>query len=157
MPEQDISELIEFISQIQEDISKIVSNFHELVPEPEELHEQVRNAWEELTPIFDQIMSELDNFRDQADRDRELQLRGLTGAQLQLKLSLYRRRREEFRDELDEFERANKDKKKRRRGFLGGIIQKLFGIINKILDSLGFLPGPDAVKEVKGVIEECLP
>ena len=73
-----------------------------------------------------------------------------------LKLSVYEACRNEFQQEWGRFEKASEDEKKERKGFMGRIIKRLFSIIDRILDSLGFIPGVEAGKEVKGIIEELL-
>ena len=52
---------------------------------------------------------------------------------------------------------ADDEGKRRRRGIIGRVLRRLTDIINDILDSHGFIPGGEAVKEIKGAIAGALP
>jgi len=156
MHEDDRAKLQEFVSSVYEDLNLVASKVDILVPESKELHELLGRAWEDVSPRFQQIVEYLAGKRPLEQLAEQLEERGLVGIQLELKLWVYRLRRNEFTSEWGKFEEASKEEKKNKRGFIGGIIQRLLRIIDRILDSLGFIPGTDAVKEVKGIIEEII-
>lgn len=156
MEQEDIRQLDNFILGVQEDIDFVVSKIGIIIPEQEELHDLVRRAWKDVSPRFGEISEYIVGKKELKGLQEQLADRGLTGIQLALKLSVYEARRNRFQKEWAKFEEASKDEKKKRGGFIRGIIRRLLRIIDRILDSLGFIPGAEAAKEVKGTIEELL-
>lgn len=69
---------------------------------------------------------------------------------------MHKLRRDEFKGELEKFEKASDEEKGKKKGFIGRIIRRLLRMIDRILDSLGFIPGTDAAKEIKGILEEII-
>ena len=120
------------------------------------MHDLVRRAWKDVSPRFADISLYMVDEKKLEGLQKQLKDKGLTGIQLTLKLSVYEARRNEFQQEWGRFEKASEDEKKKREGFMGGIIKRHFRIIDRILDSLGFIPGVEAGKEVKGIIEDLL-
>lgn len=156
MGQEDIRRLDKFIFDVQKDINFVVSKIGIIIPEQKELHDLVTQAWKDVSPRFAEISLYIVGEKKLEGLQEQLEDKGLTGIQLTLKLSVYEARRNEFQQEWGRFEEASEDEKKEKKGFIGGIIKRLFGIIDRILDSLGFIPGAEAGKEVKGIIEELL-
>lgn len=162
MSKEDIGRLNKFISDIRKDIDLVVSNLDIIIPEQRELHGLVRRAWKDVHPRFEEMSLYIVGEKKLEGLQRQLKDKGLTGIQLKLKLSVYEARRNDFHLGWDRLERASEDKKeewrifRRRFTFMRRIIKRLFSIIDLILDSLGFIPGAEAVKEVKGTIENLL-
>jgi hypothetical protein len=162
MSEQEIGRLNNFIFNLQRDINLVVSRIDIIIPEQRELHELVTRAWRDVAPRFDEISLYIVDENKAEELQKQLRARGLTGIQLMFKLSVYNARRDEFRQQWEEFELASRDKKRRGRVFtwqsyfMRWTINRLFDIGDVILDSLGFIPGIDAVKEIKGTIENVL-
>jgi len=162
MSEEDIGRLNSFIFDLQRDINFVVSRIDIIVPEQRELHDLVAQAWKDVLPRFDEIWLYIADESNLEQLRNQLEDRGLTGIQLMFKLSVYDARRNEFRRQWEEFEIASKDKKRRRRFFtwrsyfMRWTINRLFDIGDVILDSLGFIPGIEAVKEIKGTIDNLL-
>jgi hypothetical protein len=162
MTKEDNGRLNKFISDAREDIDLVVSNLDVIIPEQRELHGLVRRAWKDVRPRFEEMSLFIAGEKKLNGLQKQLKDKGLTGIQLRLKLSVYEARRNEFRRGWDRLERASEDRKEawnvfgRRFIFMRRIIKRLFGIIDLILDSLGFIPGAEAAKEVKGAIENLL-
>lgn len=162
MSKEDIGRLNGFISDTREDIDLVVSNLDILIPEQRELHGLVMRAWKDVRPRFEEMSLYIVGEKKLEGLQKQLKGKGLTGVQLKLKLSVYEARRNEFQRGWDRLERASEDKKEewrvfmRRPIFMRRIIKRLFSIIDVILDSLGFIPGAEAAKEVKGTIENLL-
>jgi hypothetical protein len=163
MRQDDVKELSSFISDFHVVLKVIVDNVDLLVAEPGELSQLIRDAWKEVEPQFERMSAHLDEYlygkmsAPEAQRlEKELQERGLTGNQLRLKLRVFKLRKQEFEDEWSQFEKANDRQKKRKRGFIGGIIDRILRIIQRILRSLGFIPGAEAVEEFKSIVEEAI-
>jgi hypothetical protein len=106
---------------------------------PEYLIGDFEEAWE---PILSNYRTAQDALESSGESlDSLLDERGLTGAQLRLKYNPFQRALRAFRA----------------RAFLGRpprrLLGRLLGWADIILDSLGVLPGVDAIKEAKEVIE----
>lgn len=155
MDQEDIRRLDNFILGVQKDIDFVVSKIGIIIPEQKELHDLVGKAWEDVSPRFGEVSQYIVGKKELEGLQEQLADRGLTGIQLALKLSVYEARRNRFQKEWAKFEEASEDEKKRG-GFIRGIIRRLLSIIDRILDSLGFIPGAEAAKEVKGTVEELL-
>lgn len=156
MDQEDIKRLDNFIFDVQKDIDFVVSKIGIIIPEQKGLHDLVRQAWNDVSPRFGEVSQYIVGKKELEGLQEQLADRGLVGIQLALKLSVYEARRNRFRREWGKFEEASEDEKKKRGGFIRGIIRRLLSIIDRILDSLGFIPGAEAGKEVKGIIEELL-
>jgi hypothetical protein len=132
----------------EEDLDLIVRNIIFLFPEHPELHSRIYEAWKELRP----------RMRDMADYlmkvyPRDLVERGLTGEQLDLEISLYKVRRNEFRRDLgfiEKFRPLKALKKLRRSGCL------LLDSIQTILESLCFIPSCEAIRQFKDVLKNAI-
>jgi len=164
MPQEDVKELRSFISDLHEVLKVIVSNIDLLADEPGELPQLIRNAWRDVEPHFETMFGHLDEYLhgkmkpDNVEKfEAQLRERGLTGDQLKLKLRIFSMRKQEFEDEWAQFEKLTDQQKKRKRGFIGGIIDRILRIIQRILRSLlGFIGGAEAVEEFKGIVEEAI-
>lgn len=154
---EDRKKLEAFISNIEEDLTIVVSRGRDINPELESIYSLIQRAWEDVKPHFTEIKEYISGKQHLEKMEDHLRNRGLTGVQLELKLRVYNQRRQEFLKEWNDFVNAPQEEKKRRRGILGRILGKLLRIIDRILESLGFIPGTDAVKEIKGVLEEIVP
>lgn len=156
LPEEDREALSQFIYSVQQDLQLVTTNLTDISPEAEWIVSEVEAAWEAVLPHFEEIDAYLRGKRPFDGLDRLLENRGLTGAQLRLKLKLYGRRKEDFYGAFSDFQAASPDDKAEKRPKVGGggLLGKLFKMINKVLESLGIVPGADAVKEFKGVLEE---
>ena len=156
MDEQDIRHLNNFILGVQKDIDLVVSEIGIIIPEQEEMHDLVRRAWKDVSPRFGEVSEYIVGKKELKGLQEQLVDRGLTGIQLALKLSVYEARRNNFQKEWSRFVEASQNEKRKRGRFTRGIIRRLLRIIDRILDSLGFIPGVEAVKEIKGTIEDLL-
>jgi hypothetical protein len=164
MSQEDVKELRSFISDSHKVLEVIVFNIDLLVPEPGEVPQLIRNAWKDVEPHFETMSGHLDEYlqgKMEPDNLKEfeaqLQERGLTDNQLKLKLRVFSMRKQEFEDEWAQFEKLTDQQKKRKRGFIGGIIDRILRIIQRILRSLlGFIGGAEAVEEFKGIVEEAI-
>lgn len=77
---------------------------------------------------------------------------------MELKLTLYRQRRKEFFEAWDNYSAEKSEEEKRnKRGIVGKLLGMLFRITDRILESMNFIPGSDAIKEFKGILEAVLP
>lgn len=164
MAQEDLQKLRFFISDVREVLKVIVPNIDLLVTEPGDVPKLIREAWKEVEPRFDMMLRELDVYLAKKEEpghgeifEAQLRERGLTGNQLKLKLRIFDTRKQEFYDEWAQFENLTDQQKKRKRGFMGGVIDRILRIIQRILRSLlGLLGGAEAVDEFKGMIEEVI-
>jgi hypothetical protein len=156
MDEQDIKQLDNFIISVQKDVDLVVSEIGIIMPEQEEMHDLVKRAWKDVSPRLGEVSEYIIGKRELNGLREQLVDRGLTGVQLALKLSVYEARRNRFQKEWDRFAEASQNEKKKRGHFMRGIIRRLLRIIDRILDSLAFIPGAEAAKEVKDTIEDLL-
>lgn len=164
MVQEDVKELRSFISDLHEVLKVILSNIDLLVPEPGELPQLIRDAWKDVEPHFGTMFGQLDDYlggkmapENVQQFEAQLRERGLTGNQLKLKLQLFSIRKEEFEDEWTQFEKLTDQQKKRKRDFIGGVIDRILRIIQRIFRSLlGFIGGAEALEEFKGIIEEAI-
>jgi hypothetical protein len=107
---------------------------------PTELHEPLQSAWEELKPSFDLAGRYLAEPPDANLLEAELAHVGLTGGQLLLKRTGWERARDAFRER-----------------FTRRALRRALGWANIILGSLaGIIPGGDAIKEYKEVVEQAV-
>lgn len=164
MASQDVQELRSFISDVHGVLKVIVPNIDLLVTEPGEVPRLIRDAWTEVEPHFEMMLKPLDIYlagKMESEQlnvfEAQLRERGLTGNQLKLKLRIFGMRKQEFYDEWAQFENLTDQQRKRRRGFMGGIADRILRIIQRILRSLlGLLGGAEVVDEFKGMIEEVI-
>lgn len=157
--QKDIKKLKSFVLDVNEDIGFVISHLYEINPDLERLDLPIKEAWEDLKPRFKEMIRNLDGkgiFGHKRMRD-ELANRGLLGIQLDLKLRLYRQCRKEAGGVLLEFIGISEEEKGKKRGIVGKVLGRLFRVTNRILESLGFIPGSHAIKEIKGILEEVLP
>jgi hypothetical protein len=106
---------------------------------PEHLHGDLQEAWE---PVIANYGTARDALETSGERlDGALAERGLTGPQLTLKYNAFAR-------SLKAFRRSARGARAPRR-----LLARALRWADIILDSLGFLPGVDAIKEAKEVIE----
>jgi len=124
----------------------------------EENDKLLREAWKEVRPRFDEIVRYIQGEallpKSSGELEGQLNDCGLVGAQLKLKLRIYYQRRGEF-DRAVETLRTSPQPGFLRRSFkaLGRVLRPA----NRILESMGFVPGVHAVKEMKGIVEELTP
>lgn len=159
MPQEGLDKLKEFFEEIEKDIDTVVSKLDLVVPEQKDLNEDISAVWyKEVKPRFKDIRDNLQGKGRMTIEEvsRQLQERGLTGIQLALKLRIYGWRKEEFKEEWAEFEKASEKAKKRKKGVIRGFLGKLLSVIKDILRSLGFIPGPEAVEEFMEVLKEVV-
>lgn len=154
--QDDIKKLIDFVSNTEKDIQLVIDNAEFLIPESQDLRTLVRGAWKDVKPRFPEIIDYLQRKRRLPQHLRdirvELEERGLIGAQLKLKYRVYTLYREEFLQEWRQFQEAPAEEKKRKAGGVRGILGGFFDLLDDILDSLGVVPGSDAVKEIKHIL-----
>lgn len=153
---EDIYALKEFVSKVGSDIDLIVTKTTIIDPELESLYTLIKGAWAEVTPCFTEMIEYLEGKRHLEKMDDQLESKGLTGVQLELKLKVFKLRREEFHKAWNDFIDSSENERKNKRPSLKRILLKLLRIIDCIFDSLGFIPGADAAKEIKGVLEELI-
>jgi len=146
--DEDIEKLEKFILDVKDDINSVVSQIVDLNPGLEIFYSLLRKAWDDVRPSFNEVQKYLKENKYKNEIWPQLKSRGLTGVQLELKLKVYYLYR-------NEFFKAKENKEKR--GIIGKIIGKLFRIIDRIFESLGFIPAIDGIKEFKGILEEIIP
>jgi hypothetical protein len=129
-------QLREFLKDVRTLMREIVEEHHDLFRTDEETRQLFRAAWSEVNPLFDTAISALNS----NDYDGELKRAGLTGNQLKLKLSGFRRAQDHFR----------------LGGWKVGPLKKVLDWINTILGSLSAIPGVEPIKELKEAIENNL-
>jgi len=159
--EKEKGELRRFALSVKEDLGVVVENIHKINPEiNKDLYRLIQEAWKEVIPRFQEISDYLEGKKEllagAPHMDELLVQRGLVGAQLKLKLTLYWRARGEFQPAFKEFKTSSREQKKKKRGRLTAFLGKLFRVTNKTLESMSFVPGSDAVKEMKGALEDFL-
>jgi hypothetical protein len=140
--------LREFLRQLKKLLQDLVDNPRPAIPGRH--HESMTDAWHDVSVSFDTAINAL----QPATVTAELQPRGLTGPQLIFKISVFQHARDRL---LDHGTAAYGQQKKRR---WWALFRRLFtGTLKAgdvILDSLGLIPGIDAIKEFKGSVESGL-
>ena len=163
MSEEDIARLTKFMSNIREDMDLLATNMDVIVPRQRELHDLVMQAWQEVLPRFEEASLYMVGEGRSEELQRQLRDHGLTGTQLILKLSVYEARRAQFHRQWEQLKRKAREDRGRNRSvfarpsnYMKRITARYLDIADRILDSLGFIPGTEAIKEVKGVMANLL-
>lgn len=154
----EIQKLKSFISEVSGVIDLVVSNLTDINPGAEGYRKDIEDAWKLVQPRLQMMSEYLEGKGDKPVEEivKELEVRGLLGLELELKLRLYRERKVAFDAAWQEFSNASEEEKKtEKRSWFGGFWDRLRRIIQRLLRSLAsFVPGGDAVDEFKGVLEE---
>jgi hypothetical protein len=137
MAQRDRELLAQFLGELEEVFMLIFARRSRFLPEY--LIGDLEEAWEPILANYRTAQQALESSGE--GLDRLLDERGLTGPQLQLKYNAFRRALQAFRA----------------RAFLGNpprrLLARLLAWADVVLDSLGVLPGVDAIKEAKEVFE----
>ena len=134
-----------FLSMFESDLGKTVANIDWMIPERTDIHDSIRRAWEELRPQFEVAKKETHKIA-YADAS-SLKVRGLSGAQLELKIREYAWRRERL---------LNFDKSKLSK--ITGVVLKrllrtLLASADNVLDTLAsMVPPVQPIKEFKDTL-----
>jgi hypothetical protein len=145
-------------------IGIVVANIDDLIPEINE-HEAIRRliepAWKELKPRFSDLQEAILSPTD--EQMKFLEARGLDGEQGKLKVAVFEQYNNDFRKAWGIFRdfwgivnNSTQEAMDMFRWPVRDILRRLLKIIDRILDSLGLMPGADAAKEFKGIIEDYL-
>jgi len=157
----DIIELSNFVKQVVDDIDSVILIIDKLLPEhaPTEISIRLRKAWDEAESNKSDIQKYLSRERTQSQYNwfvRKLQKAGLTGQQLKLKLFVWKYRRGQIERLREEFDGALTDGNYNIKNVLVDALKIYFGLVNHILKSMIFIPGVDAIDEIKGILENIL-
>lgn len=160
--EQEKDELRRFIRNTQDDLRELIDLIAAINPDiPDNVRRLLHSAWEQVTIRFEETIGYLNGDPPLPDYlgtlDQQLELHGLTGDQLRLKLAILERERDGFLTALAEFREHSPTERSRKRGWFGGIAGRTLKVVNKILESLKFIPPVGAVKEIKEAVEALLP
>jgi len=137
MAQRDRELLAQFLGELEEVFVLVFKGGGRFLPEY--LIGDLQEAWE---PILANYRTAQDALEASGERlDAQLAERGLTGPQLQLKYNAFHRARELF------WRPASRGRPPRR------LLARLLTWADIILESLGFLPGIDAIKEAKDVLQ----
>jgi hypothetical protein len=137
MAPRDRELLAQFLSEVEDVFMLVFEGRGRFLPEY--LIGDLQEAWEPILSNFRTAQNALESSGESLDR--LLDERGLTGPQLRLKYNPFQRALRTFRT------RAFGPRVPRR------LLGRLLGWADIILDSLGVVPGVDAIKEAKEVIE----
>jgi hypothetical protein len=146
----DKGDLIEFLAELQKDLNLIIENIDKIVPEIEkekELYDLLMQSWHEVSDEFERVKGYV---RDKLPSS-EMENVGLTGVQLQLKITLYRKVSAEFKDVIQSLNSPIKISDVLKK--IIKIIRLLVKIADTILDSLSkIVTGTDIIGEAKDTI-----
>ena len=139
---RDLSRLASFLKQTDSLINYLVKNPHDFVLKKfvmdEEFWALVLGAWEDVRTNLREVQEKLQALSSNVWH--ELELYGLTGIQLKLKLEMFDRLLNDFKNT-----RAQR------------YLWRLLGMINSLLDSLASVfPPIEAVSEFKETLEQII-
>jgi len=133
----NVIEDIDFLIKVLPKLNEISIQQPDLLRLDEDMHKQFRSAWEEARRVVAEI-------RVRAEHLPGLKEHGLTGEQLNLKLSLYYAAKEKA------------EASSRSGTLLDRWMKRLLGFINPTLKSLAqVIPGFNLVTEIKELAENC--
>jgi|GEM_PF-739281 len=142
----------EFVMGVRSVLETVVNNLGSINPKLDAAFvELVKTSWHETEDSFRGMQA----YFGKPEFESGLKGKGMTGASQELKLKV-------FRDEKAAFQEIFAAYKTDRSGWnpfatiLREVLKRLFSIIDTILGSLGFVPGSEAVKEFKEVLEKVI-
>jgi len=154
--ENEVEQLVKFLWSVLDYLDHVVLHIARLAPQEERLHPLIAEAWRDVRPRFSEATAYLAEARVREDLRKELADRGLAGPQLSVKLELYDQRLSQF-DEVRADLAPSADRPRKAGDALRGIVRRLFGATDVLLDSLSFVPGVEPLKEFKGIVEQTIP
>ena len=145
-------QLIAFILEIRETLDMLVNNITLLIPKRKDMHGLLKNAWGEVYVAFDNSIKQLNRIPNE-----KIEKEGLSGYQLQLKLSEYSWRKERLNRIWNNSYNSSLRIGRPKLNIVRKAISRLLKAIDNILDSLSnVVPPLHAIKEIKDTLDSII-
>jgi len=158
---QDLVTLNIFIKESGEDIAAVIYIMGDIFTDNamNNILPFLKEGWQEASINIKSIQDYIMRNRTQGQYNyfiHKLETRGLLGVQLKLKMLVIKHLRSAFLDSLNTLKDTNVLKDINMINIFKQSTHIYFGIVNSIFKSLIFIPGVDAIDEIKNVVENLM-